>query len=75
MFCLYCHKPGHDRENCLKLKRKASRPNHGSANNRNTYRPNFDSQDVLLLPLQVMKALVKTIGFVIVELADTKVFQ
>ena len=46
-FCSYCRKPGHDRKNCFKLKKKDSRPNHASTNNGNTDRPNFDSQDVV----------------------------
>jgi CRISPR/Cas system-associated protein Cas10 (large subunit of type III CRISPR-Cas system) len=47
IICSYCRKPGHDKKNCLKLKKKNSRLNHASTNNGNTDRPNFDSQDVV----------------------------
>jgi gag-polypeptide of LTR copia-type len=46
-FCSYCRKPGHDRKNCLKLKKKNSRVNHASTNNGYTDWPNFDSRDVI----------------------------
>ena len=47
IFCSYCCKPGQDKRNCFKLKRKDSRPNHAGKNNGNIDRQNFDSQDVV----------------------------
>jgi hypothetical protein len=47
-FCSYCCKPGHDKKDCFKLKKKDSRSNNGSTNNGHADRPNFDSQDVVL---------------------------
>jgi hypothetical protein len=49
---LYCCKPGHDRKNSFKIKKNHSRSNNAnniSANNGNTDRPNFDSQDVVFI--------------------------
>jgi hypothetical protein len=43
---LYCCKPGHNKKNCFKFKKKDSGPNHASANNGCCDRPNFDSQEV-----------------------------
>jgi hypothetical protein len=46
-FCLYCCKPGHDKKDYFKLKKKDSRSNNASLNNGHADRPNFDSQDVV----------------------------
>jgi hypothetical protein len=32
IFCLYCRNSGHDKKNCLKLKKKNSRVNHAGTN-------------------------------------------
>ena len=48
IFCTYCRKPGHDKKNCFKLKRKEGRNNHPSNNNNgNGNRQNYESQDVV----------------------------
>jgi hypothetical protein len=47
-FCSYCRKPGHDKKDCFKLKKRDSRSNNASMNNGHAYRPNFHSQDVVL---------------------------
>jgi hypothetical protein len=52
-YCTYCCKPGHVKQNCLKLKRKNSRLNNtnntssGKGNNSNCDRENFESQDMV----------------------------
>jgi hypothetical protein len=51
--CTYCRKPGHVKQNCLKLKRKDSRLNNtnnnssNNSNNSNCDRENFESQDMV----------------------------
>jgi Reverse transcriptase (RNA-dependent DNA polymerase) len=50
IYCTYCRKSGHVKQNCLKLKRKNTRGsnNHPSNNNNgNSDRENFDSQDMV----------------------------
>jgi hypothetical protein len=53
IYCTYCRKPGHVKQNCLKLKRKDSRLNYtnnnssGNGNNSNRNRENFESQDMV----------------------------
>jgi hypothetical protein len=53
IYCTYCRKPGHVKQNCLKLKRKDSRLNNtrnnssGNGNNSNHNRENFESQDMV----------------------------
>jgi hypothetical protein len=53
IYCTYCHKPGHVKQNCLKLKRKDSRLSNtnnnssGNGHNSNLDRQNFESQDMV----------------------------
>jgi hypothetical protein len=47
IFCLYCHKSGHDKKNCLKLKKKEARNNNPSSNSSNSNRQNYESQYVV----------------------------
>jgi hypothetical protein len=53
IYCTYCRKPGHVKQNCLKLKRKDSRLSNtnnnssGNGNNSNQDRQNFESQDMV----------------------------
>jgi hypothetical protein len=51
IFCNYCRKPGHVKQNCLKLKKRDSRLNNnnfnpGNSNSGNRDQENFDSQDM-----------------------------
>jgi gag-polypeptide of LTR copia-type len=53
IYCTYCRKHGHVKQNCLKLKRKDSRLNNtnnnssSNGNNTNRDRQNFESQDMV----------------------------
>ena len=47
IFCSYCCKPGHEKKNCLKLKRKEGQNNNHSNDNGNGNRQNYGSQDVV----------------------------
>jgi gag-polypeptide of LTR copia-type len=53
IYCTYCCKPGHVKQNCLKLKRKDSRLNNtnnnssGNGNISNCDRQSFESQDMV----------------------------
>jgi hypothetical protein len=53
IYCTYCCKPGHVKQNCLKLKKKDPQLNNtnynpsGNGNNNNCNRENFDSQDIV----------------------------
>jgi hypothetical protein len=52
IFCNYCCKPGHVKQNCLKLKKRDSRLNNnnfnpGNSNSGNRDRENFESQDMV----------------------------
>jgi hypothetical protein len=42
-FCSYCRKPGHDKKDSFKLKKRDSRSNNASTNNGHADRPKFDS--------------------------------
>jgi hypothetical protein len=46
IFCSYCRKSGHDKKNCLKLKKEA-RNNNPSNNSGNGNRQTYESQDVV----------------------------
>jgi hypothetical protein len=50
-YVLYCHKSGHFRQKCTKLKKKETRysNNQPSNNNYNCELKNYDSQNVVLL--------------------------
>jgi hypothetical protein len=47
IFCSYCRKSGHDKKNCLKLKKKEARNNNPSNNSGDGNRQNYESQDVV----------------------------
>jgi hypothetical protein len=47
IFCLYCHKPGHDKKSSFKLKKKKPQNGHASNFNSNTDRRNYESRDVV----------------------------
>jgi hypothetical protein len=58
---LYYRKPGHNKKDCFKLKKKDSRSNNASTNNGHTNRPNFDSQDVVFVATSSEKRISKDI--------------
>jgi hypothetical protein len=70
IFCSYCCKSGHDKKNCLKLKKKEARNNNPSNNSSNGNRQNYKTQDVVFTATSKNGTLSMIYGFVTVEHVD-----